>query len=214
LIGRSNGGSYRGSCRSVATGRHASIRGARPPQGFSAYCIDARLSVRLALPQHHNNLDGEAIAVGPCREQISYQRFHPDTQAPPGDGTRRWPRVSIRSRCVPAGTTGASAHRPSVRATFAGDQTVSILRANSSPICWASGGFPEFPKRRSCCLDDLNCQRRGLATTDAQTRDASRLSALAECAQERHDEARSRCADRVTQRASTSMHVHALVRKR
>ncbi|SKD03996.1 hypothetical protein SAMN05445504_9088 [Burkholderia sp. CF099] len=106
------------------------------------------------------------------------------------------------------------ARRAKCCAELVGERLQQLFRANSNPICCANDGFTVFPKRRSCCLDDLNCQRRGLATTDAQTRDASRLAALAECAEERHDEARARCADRVTQRASTSMHVHALVRKR
>lgn len=57
----------------------------------------------------------------------------------------------------------------------------------------------------------FDSQRRGFTTADAQAGYASLGASLAQSAQQRHDNARARGADGVAERASTAMHVDALV---
>src|SRR3954470_8334474 len=92
-----------------------------------------------------------------------------------------------------------------------------LTRTMRKPYCRTN-----FDRSRSFCrpalvvltkLDQLKRHRGGLAAADAKACHPALQAALAQCAEQRDQDARARSADRMAKRASAAVDVHPVVRQ-
>src|SRR6185437_9685769 len=86
------------------------------------------------------------------------------------------------------------------------------LAARAAALPPAGAQFAPWGGPAALTSDALDRERRRLAAADAERRDAAPAAALAQRAEQRHDDARARCADRVAERARAAVNVDALAR--